>query len=308
MEAESSRNPCPATDFNALPENCIANMLSLASAPETCRLSSLASTFRSAAESDTVWERFLPSDYQDIIARASDSSPPVFTSKKELYLSLSDHPLTVDGGTKSFSLDKWSGKKCFMLAARSLTIVYGDTPMYWRWISLPESRFAEVAELVDVCWLEIRGRISTRMISPDTNYAAYLVFKWTKRVYGFQSQPVEGWVGLRGSEEELRSFYLDPNGGQGRRTHIVPRRRGRMGIFNRTLTKMHRSQVAMPSESSDQCPKERGDGWLEMELGDYLYKSGEDGDLEICLQEVKGGNWKRGLILQGIEIRPKNSK
>ncbi|OIT36575.1 f-box protein pp2-b1 [Nicotiana attenuata] len=41
---------------------------------------------------------------------------------------------------KSFSLEKWSGKKCYMLAARSLKIVWADTPRYWRWISLPESR------------------------------------------------------------------------------------------------------------------------------------------------------------------------
>ncbi|XP_059628694.1 F-box protein PP2-B11-like [Cornus florida] len=305
MATETSRNPCPVTDINGLPENCIANVLSLTNPPETCRLSLVASTFRSAADSDSVWETFLPSDYQDLIGRASDSSRPVFASKKELYLRLSNHPLIIDGGTKSFSLEKWSGKKCFMLAARYLTIVWGDTPRYWKWTSLPESRFTEVAELVDVCWLEIRGKIHTQMLSPATTYAAYLVFKWATTVYGFGHRSAEGWVRISGSEGESRSLYLDPDGWQWPRTQIVPRR---MGFFNRRPANMVRPLAAMLRQSNDQCPKERGDGWFEMELGEHLNKSGEDGELEICLQEVKGGNWKSGLILQGIELRPKNSK
>ncbi|XP_059628702.1 putative F-box protein PP2-B12 [Cornus florida] len=280
MGSSNSRNPFPATDINALPENCIANVLSLTSPAETCRLSLVSSTFRSAAESDTVWERFIPSDYQDIIAVEESSSLPDFKTKKELFLHLSDHPYIIDDGTKSFSLDKWSGKKCFMLAARYLSIIWGDTPEYWTWISLPESRFTEVAELVDVCWLEIRGKISTQMLSPDTTYAAYLVFKWATRAIGFENQAGESWVRLSGGEGEKRSFYLDPRG--------LPRRRTR-----RTCT--------------DQYPKERGDRWLEIELGEYLNKSGEDGELEIHLQNLTS-HWKSGLIVQGIEIRPKNSK
>ncbi|XP_059628698.1 F-box protein PP2-B11-like [Cornus florida] len=302
MATETSRNRCPVTDINVLPENCIANFLSLTSPPETCRLSLVASTFRSAAESDSVWERFLPSDYQDMIARASE--PPVFASKKELYLSLSDHPLIIDDGTKSFSLDRRSGKKCFMLSARYLTIIWGDTPEYWRWISLPnESRFTEVAELLHVCWLEIHGKISTQMLSPDTTYAAYLVFKWAARVIGFRFEykPAESWVRLSGSEGQSRSFHLDTNGRQRRERCVVPRRR----VCHRNI--IRRRQEVDALRESGQYPKERGDGWLEMELGEYLNKSGEVGELEICLQEVKDGNWKSGLILQGIEIKPKIS-
>lgn len=93
--------------FNLLPEGCIANAVSLTSPRDACRLSLVASTFRWAAESDAVWERFLPSDYQDIIARSvnrddesSSQLPPAFARKKELYFHLSDHPLIIDGGTK----------------------------------------------------------------------------------------------------------------------------------------------------------------------------------------------------------------
>ena len=51
-------------------------------------------------------------------------------------------------------------------------------------------------------------------------------------------------------------------------------------------------------------PKERVDGWLETDLGEFFNESGEDhGELEMSILEVKDGDWKGGLILQGIEIK-----
>ncbi|KAL6190299.1 hypothetical protein ACLB2K_036697 [Fragaria x ananassa] len=105
---------------------------------------------------------------------------------------------------QSFSLDKWSGKKCYMVPARDLVIGWADTPNYWKWISLPDSRFEEVAELVSVCWLEIRGKIDTRLLSPSTMYKAYLVFKSTAATYGFDYQPAEVSVGLIGGAEPTK--------------------------------------------------------------------------------------------------------
>ncbi|KAA8538880.1 hypothetical protein F0562_025572 [Nyssa sinensis] len=291
-----------------LPEGCIANVLSLTSPRDACRLSLVASTFRSAAESDAVWGRFLPSDYHDILGRAVDSSQPlVFTSKKDLYFRLCDHPLIIDKGTKSFSLEKWSGKKCYMLAAKDLAIVWGDTPMYWRWTSQRESRFKEVAELINVCWLEICGKIATCLLSPDTTYAAYLVFKSLTGAYGFEYQPVEVSVRIKGGEGETQNVFLDPDGGQMHRYQIIPRR---IGLFNRGFN-MLRQQVTVPRDiSNGQYPKQRGDGWMEIELGEYFNKGGdgEDGELEMSLMEVKGGGWKSGLVVEGIEIRPKEGK
>lgn len=50
-----------------------------------------------------------------------------FCFKKELYLFLCDHPLIIDSGALSFSLDKRkrTGKKCFMKAASELGITWG---------------------------------------------------------------------------------------------------------------------------------------------------------------------------------------
>lgn len=291
--------------IDLLPEGCIANVVSLTSPGDACRLSLVASLFRSAAESDGVWETFLPSDYMDIIGRAVDPTPSSPWSKKQLYLWLSDNSLIIDNGTKSFSLEKWSGKKCYMLAARDLSIVWGDTPQYWKWTSLSESRFSEVAELISVCWLEIHGKIKTSMLSPNTTYAAYLVFKSTEEAYGFEYQPAEVTVGITGGESETQTVYLDPDTGHRQQFQIIPRPGG---MFNRIRTRMLRPFASISRQSDSRYPKARGDGWMEIQLGEYFNKDGEDEELEMSLREVRGGNWKSGLIVHGIDIRPKENK
>ncbi|XP_052170356.1 putative F-box protein PP2-B12 isoform X6 [Diospyros lotus] len=273
-----------------LPEGCIADILALTGPRGACRLALVASTFRSAAESDAVWERFLPADYKDILARAVlDFNSPPPASKKGLYLWLSDHPLLIDGGTKSFNLEKSSGRKCYMLAARDLAIVWGDTPTYWRWTPLPDSRFSEVAELLAVCWLEIRGKISTRILSPNTTYAAFLVFKLAAVAYGFEYLPADVAMGISGGEHKTQTAYLDPVAGQ------------RPQIRRHVL----RRHVAQHREGDNQYPKVREDGWMEVELGEYFNEGGEERELEMSVMEVRGRHWKRGLIIQGIDIRPK---
>ncbi|XWS42924.1 hypothetical protein CRYUN_Cryun16bG0055500 [Craigia yunnanensis] len=286
---------CGTLDFNALPQDCIAVVLSFTSPRDACRLSLVSTLFKSTSESDAVWESFLPSEYQDIIP-----SSLYFSSKKELYLSLCANPILIDGGRKSFSLERGSGKKCFMLSARDLFIVWSDTPTYWRWVSVPESRFEEVAELISVCWLEIRGKISISILSPMTHYKAYLVFKATTGAYGFDYQPVEVSVGLVGTEVSKRTAYLDAERSRRQRYQTVPRR---IGLFSRRRFLGMQASVT-PRASDDQYPKGRVDGWLEIELGEFFNEGCIDGELEMSLLEVKAGHWKGGLVIQGIEIRP----
>ncbi|XP_062178222.1 putative F-box protein PP2-B12 [Alnus glutinosa] len=292
--------------FYVLPEDCIASVLSFTSPSDACRSSLVSTNFRSAAESDALWKSFLPPQYQSIISRSADSSSLAFSSKKELYLRLCDHPLLIDDGRKSFSLERRSGKICYMLSPKDLAIVWMEAPCYWRRTCLPEARFPEVAELLSVCWLEIRGKINTRMLSPATLYTSYLVFKVTAGSFGFENQPVEVAVGVVGSEGHKRSVFLDAERGRRLRYQIVPRG---VGLFNRN--RMMGFQAPQPREEEEEdgeCPKERGDGWLEIELGEFFNggdDDDDDGEMEMSVLEVKGGNWKGGLIVQGIEIRPK---
>ncbi|XP_022973918.1 F-box protein At2g02240-like [Cucurbita maxima] len=306
------RPTAAAVGFSALPEGCIAHILSFTSPQDVCRFASVSSTFRSAADADDIWERFLPLEYGAEISDALSHIFPPFASKKELYLHLCRFPVLIHCGAKSFSLDKKTGKKCYMISPRELFIVWGDAPRYWRWTSPPGARFGELAELVSVCWLEIRGKIETQMLSPCTLYAAYLVFKPTTSNYGFQHHPVEVTVGLVGTETPKQSVYLDVVDREWRQRHPTLLRGS--GLFNLGRRRIIDTQVAVPREitrndaPAEDCghgvPKQREDGWLEVQLGEFFH-NGVDGELEMSVSEVKGGYWKGGLLIQGVEIRPK---
>ncbi|KAK5795173.1 hypothetical protein PVK06_036431 [Gossypium arboreum] len=126
---------CGTLDLSALPLDCITLIISFTSPRDACRLSLVSTVFNSATESDAVWESFLPSQYEALIPSSLSLS-----SKKQLYLSLCENPLLIEAGRKSFWLERGSGKKCYMLSPRDLTIRWSvDTSWYWRWVSIPEA-------------------------------------------------------------------------------------------------------------------------------------------------------------------------
>ncbi|PRQ41760.1 putative phloem protein [Rosa chinensis] len=250
-------------DLHQLPEGCIAKIVSLTTPEDACRLSLLCKIFKSAAESDAVWDKFLPPETPTILSQSGESGLLAASSKKELYLALCNKPVLINDGKLSFSLDKWSGKKCYMISARELGIVWGDTPQYWRWTSHPESRFPEVAELLVVCWLEIYGKLETRLLTPSTLYKAYLVFKFTRRAFGFEHVRAEVTIGLEGGEQSKQTLVF-PNEGE-------------------------------------------RPGWLEIELGEFFCEGGEDGLLKLHCLANEANNGRSGLVVQGIEVRPKRN-
>ena len=169
-----------------------------------------------------------------------------------------------------------------------------------------KNRLLEVAELIKCVLAENSGKINTSMMSPATLYTAYLcvqAFKVTTRSFRFVSQPVEVAARVVGSASgHKRSVFLDAERRRNLRHQIVQWQCGR---FTRSgiLCQPPRPRV---KDEDDERPKERGDGWLEMELGEFFNGGGDDdGEVEMSVLEVKGGNWKGGLIVQGIEIRPK---
>ncbi|VFQ78859.1 unnamed protein product [Cuscuta campestris] len=311
MSAEAS--------LDALPEGCIADALSLTSPRDACRLSLIASAFRSAAMSDAVWERFLPPDYRDIISRSADAADLLASaSKKDLYFRLCDFPVLIDGDTMSFSLEKKSGKKCYMIGARSLKIVWSDTPAYWKWISHPHSRFAEVAELLDVCWLEISGTISMTFLSPNTTYAAYLVFALLPSARGFdyhrdfiaEYNPVSAAIEIKinGDDEDEakkeQGVFLSTR-------EDVTREEYRPMIleeWGHRCSRAGRPNWLDPGTENNapKFPKRRSHAaWMEVEIGEFFVKDGgQHGEIVMSLMEVRA-HWKSGLIVEGIEIRPK---
>ncbi|KAK8684942.1 hypothetical protein V6N13_040956 [Hibiscus sabdariffa] len=254
-----------------LPEECLSLIISLTSPADACRSATVCPALRSAVDSDAVWEKFLPRDYRSIILESSSSSLLLSLGKKDLYFHLSSHPILIQNGTVSFQLEKRSGKKCYMLGARALSIIWGDTPAYWTWKSQPDSRFPEVAELKLVWWLDVKGKIETRILSPNTNYAAYLVFKLKYRhTIGFRRRT----VGLN----------VDIDG----------------------ITLREERRVSLDSRDEPEYVRERGAEWMEVEMGEFFNENGYDGTVEFSLKEIDTSYHKRGLIIEGIEIKPKD--
>ncbi|KAH9680953.1 hypothetical protein WN943_029547 [Citrus x changshan-huyou] len=256
---------------NALPVECISHIISLTTPGDACRLAVVSPVFKSAADSDLVWERFLPSDYKLIISNSVSSSSLITSlSKKDLYFHLCHHPILINNGTMSSAVEKQTGKKCYMVGARDPCIEWGSTPNCWKWTSTPESRFPEVAELVYFCFFEVNARIDTRILSHRTNYAAYLVFKFGKSIDGFRSTQLASRVYVEGINDKKRQgLLLDP------------------------------------SRNTPQLFHDRRDGWMEIEMGEFFNKNGDNGMLLCSLLDFDIFGTRHDLVIEGIELRPK---
>ncbi|KAK3224627.1 hypothetical protein Dsin_004489 [Dipteronia sinensis] len=195
----------------ALPEGCIAAVISFTSPRDACRLACVSTAFRSAADSDVVWDHFLPPDYLSAISgpgsvSGSSSSTWLALSKKELYFRIC-HNL-IHNGRMSFWFDLSSGKKCYMISARELDIDDGDNTHSWMWYSTYEAKFCEVLRRTGYKPFEVRGKISTSLLSPTTTYVAYLVFVQHSVFHGGDS-PINAAVGLVGSNNfHNRTIYF----------------------------------------------------------------------------------------------------
>ncbi|KAL0685201.1 hypothetical protein Bca4012_052049 [Brassica carinata] len=251
--------------FDDLPEDCISNIVAFTSPRNACVSSSVSKTFESAARSDSVWEKFLPLDYTSL-APASRA----FSSKRELYFALCDHFL-IEDGKKSFWLEKGSGKKCVMLAARALWITWGSSPEYWQWISMPESRFEEVAELRNVCAFGMGGTMNTQVLSPGSHYSAYFVYKIRNRRHGFRDLPIQVGVGFKGQDMPKNFICFD---------------------VSNDVNKQWPRKELMKSEK-------REDGWIEAEIGDFFNEEGCDEIESFWLDKASG---KKCIMLSAKEL------
>uniref|UniRef100_M4EPN8 F-box domain-containing protein n=1 Tax=Brassica campestris TaxID=3711 RepID=M4EPN8_BRACM len=268
-----------------LPEACVANILSFTTPADTFSSASISSVFRLAGDSDFVWEKFLPSGYRRLISTWTHGS---FSSKKELYRCLCESVL-IDNGRKIFKIDKLSGKITYVLSARELSITWSDQRHYWSWSHRSDSRFSEAVQLIMTDWLEVTGKIQTGALSPNTSYGAYLIMKVRERAYGLDLVPAETWVKVGNGGKKIGTSYLS----------CLDDKKQLM----KRLFYGHRDQRTAKNE-----PRVRGDGWMEIELGEFeTGGEGEEHDKEVVmsLTEVKGYQLKGGIVIDGIEVRPK---
>lgn len=129
-----------------------------------------------------------------------------------------------------------------------------------------------------VSWLELHGKIRIGMLSPNTTYGAYLVLQLAERAFGLDVMACEASIEI-GNYKTKRTFYL------------------KCEEYKRRDMNVRGDDVIRP----------RGDGWLEVELGEFE-SSGREGGEEVNMwfRETKGVHLKGGIVVEGIELRPKN--
>ncbi|KAJ0081270.1 hypothetical protein Patl1_11854 [Pistacia atlantica] len=81
-----------------------------------------------------------------------------------------------------------------LISARSLSIVWGDDSRYWKWTCRPNTkdhcRPVEVAELLNVCWLDVSKKFPATNLTPRTVYQVSFVLMMKDGEYGFANHPV----------------------------------------------------------------------------------------------------------------------
>ncbi|XP_010243198.1 PREDICTED: F-box protein PP2-A15-like [Nelumbo nucifera] len=140
-----------------IPESCVACVFMYLTPPEICNLARLNRAFRGAASSDAVWESKLPPNYQDLLDLLPPERYPNL-SKKNIFALLS-RPIPFDDGNKEVWLDRFTGRVCMSISAKSLRITGIEDRRYWNWIPTEESRFPVVAYLQQIWWFEVDGII-----------------------------------------------------------------------------------------------------------------------------------------------------
>ncbi|XP_027095410.2 F-box protein At2g02240-like [Coffea arabica] len=161
----------------------------------------------------------------------------------------------------------------YTINARDLVISHGNDPRYWKWYTDVPSGF-EVAELVEVCWFDIRASVPARDLPRGSSYSTYLVFKLSAKPRGLE----KATASVRFSEEKAK------------------------GTDNEGYTvSIDKSQ---DSKDPGIHPQPRSDGWKELNLGDFVNNRGRSSTVEARIFETSDTIWKSGIIIRGIEIRP----
>ena len=148
-----------------------------------------------------------------------------------------------------------------------------------------DTRFADVAQLLDCTCLDIYCQLPTAMLTPATAYAMYFVFATTDGHRGLSFLDQETTVSVGGRVVSRHAVCLRPNDVEAHR------------FMGDTGTDGGRSGIRGPTL--------RYDGWWEVEMGRLRTDDEAVAGKEVAVSfEVLGWYPKRGLIVEGIEFRP----
>ncbi|KAF7098770.1 hypothetical protein CFC21_100484 [Triticum aestivum] len=295
-----------------LPPDCLALVASLTSPGDACRLAATASALRAAADSDEVWGSFLPADWADVLARYSTAGRREGETKKELFSRLCGSPVLLDGCNLSFSLDRRSGGKKYMIPAKALCYGWSGYPyggLAWSHCH-PHSRFREVAVLSHLCWLDVYGILNTKNLSGvGRGYAAYLVY----RVHWLQAPNTAQKQSENATASSVAAICNHEC------NHLVPHNYSRSPLWDWDWelngSSSSSTLVAMTEKNQSRKPRLKPDGvcvrsdgrWVEQEIKIELDEQCVEGKESNISVEFRGLTGSHGcqIIIEGIEVRPR---
>ncbi|PWA87248.1 protein kinase-like domain, Phloem protein 2-like protein [Artemisia annua] len=177
-----------------------------------------------------------------------------------------------DGGGKLFSLNEEREKKHFKLSA--VDILYDSSKVKpFHLIPSAESRFQDGIELLPQQVFGFKCKIDSQMLSPDTNYMCYLVFKLSEKCHGLHC-PVRVRNVLQWKNKEIELVYFRP-------------------------------PSAWDLLVTNRVPKMREDGWMEVMVWKFNSTSELRNDgIPMHLKFITYEGTMSGLIVSGLEIRP----
>ncbi|KAJ3684916.1 hypothetical protein LUZ61_014080 [Rhynchospora tenuis] len=164
--------------------------------------------------------------------------------------------------------------KRYYYQASALRIEHKDTIVNNKrcWRSVRDERSTEVWELLQVWFLYIEARINLINLSPQTEYAAYLIFKLKSDSKGLNGAYLDASVSLDNTLQE-NVVCLTPNA------------------------------VAASANNLIRFPVERSDGWMEVELGQFYCDESTNREAVACLQKTTEREMS-GLVVAGVDVRP----
>lgn len=130
-------------------------------------------------------------------------------------------------------------------------------------------RFSQVAELSHVWWFEVKGNLKIKLLSPKTLYDVFFIFMFGDgRKYGFTEVPVNFSV-TKGVEHNSVVVALDPPG-----FDVI----------------------------------QRQDGWMEVKAGEFFTEEEEEEESVEFRAWQTEGFIKEGILIEGIEFRPRRNQ
>ncbi|KAK9267216.1 hypothetical protein L1049_009636 [Liquidambar formosana] len=135
---------------------------------------------------ETATEVKLPHNYEAIVKDAD--SPIDKSSMNKLYEKL-HAGVFLNQKRKKYWVERKTNNNCFMVFARDLLITWAEDNRYWHWFGLKDTRsdeFIDVAELYNVCWLEVHGKFEIAKLSPGIMYEVVFVVMLKDQASGWE--------------------------------------------------------------------------------------------------------------------------